>query len=69
MVVATGGDEDRLIAVARLLLEAEYVTPEAESAPEVRHLEMNVADVHARIDWPTAHAVSLVKPQIVFDLR
>src|SRR5436309_15820884 len=50
MVIAAGGDEGGLIAVALHLLEAEHVTVERERAVDVGHLQVDVADVHARID-------------------
>jgi hypothetical protein len=59
VVVATGRDEDRLVAVARLLLEAEDADVEVEGALEVGDLEVHVADVHARIDR-SCHVMSLL---------
>src|SRR3989442_10504165 len=50
MVIATGRDERGLIAVALHLLEAEDVTIEDERAVDVAHLQVDVADVYARID-------------------
>ena len=58
VVIAAGGDERRLVAHPSLLLEAEHVTPEAERAVEVGHLQMDMADVESGVDrrswdrWP-----------------
>jgi hypothetical protein len=61
VVIPTGGDEDGLVAVARLLFESKNVTPETECALDIRDLEMDVTNIHPRIDRPTRHAISLVK--------
>ena len=50
VVVPTRGDERRLIARTALLLEAEDAAIEAERAFDVRDLQVDVADVDARID-------------------
>src|SRR5919201_2463728 len=50
MVIAAGGDERRLVTVALHDLEAENVTVERERAVDVAHLQVNVPDVHARVD-------------------
>ena len=50
MVIAAGGEEYRLVAVPSLLLEAEHARIEVERALDVRHLQVDVADVDARID-------------------
>ena len=55
VVVAAGGDERGLVAVAEHQLEAEHALVEGERAVDVAHLEVNVADVNARID---AHSSS-----------
>ena len=54
VVVAAGGDERRLVAHPRLLLEAEDVAPEAERTVEIRDLQMHVADVDARVEHHVA---------------
>jgi hypothetical protein len=50
MVVAARRDERCLVAVALLLLEAEDVPVEGERSIEIRHLQMYVPNVYARID-------------------
>ena len=50
MVVAARGDERRLVADARLLLEAEHVAPEGERAVEIGDLQVDVADVDAGVE-------------------
>ena len=57
-MLAAGGDEGGLIFEARLYLEAEHAAIEAERALDVGHLEMDVADVHARVDR-LAHVCNL----------
>ena len=65
VVVAAGAQEDRLVAVAHRLLEAEHVAPEAERAVEVGDLEVDVADVHARIDRLTrGHAETVASGRL-----
>ena len=60
VVVAAGAQEGGLVAVARRLLEAEHVAPEPERAVEIGDLEVDVADVDARMDRLTArHARTL----------
>src|SRR6266511_4552519 len=50
MVVAAGRNEGRLVAVLLHHLEAEDVTVERERALDVAHLQVNVADIHSRVD-------------------
>ena len=50
MVVAAGGDEGRFIAQPLLQLEAEHAAVEVERAVDVRHFEVDVADVDAGVD-------------------
>jgi hypothetical protein len=50
VVVAACGDEGRLLAVALHQAEAEHIAVEGECTVDVRHLEMNVADVDPRVD-------------------
>src|SRR5262245_49820774 len=55
VVVATSRDEHRLVAVPRLLLEAEDADVEVERPLDVGDLEVDMADVHARVDWFGRH--------------
>ena len=48
VVVAAGGDERGLLAVALHEVEAQYAAIEAEGALEVGHLQVDVADARAR---------------------
>src|SRR5438034_1168604 len=57
MVVAASRNERRLVAEALLELEAEDTRPELERTVDVGDLEVNVADVGARVD---RHGVSLL---------
>ena len=50
VVVAARRDERRLVAHPLLHLEAEHARLEAERALDVRHFQVDVADVDARID-------------------
>ena len=50
MVVAAGGDEGGVLAVALHQLEAEHAAVEVEGAVDVGDLEVDVADVDAGID-------------------
>ena len=50
MVVVAGGDEGRLLAQPLLQVEAEDADVERERPLDVRDLEVDVADVDARID-------------------
>ncbi len=50
MVVAARGDECGLVPQPLLQLESEHAGVERERAIDVRHLQMDVADVDARID-------------------
>jgi hypothetical protein len=50
VVVAARGDERRLISHALLKLETENAAVEVERALDVGNLEMNVADVDARVN-------------------
>src|SRR5207237_7697892 len=52
MVIAAGAEKRRLVAVALGDVEAEHVAVEVERPVDVRDLQMNVPDVHARIDRP-----------------
>ena len=56
VVIAARGDERRLVAHPRLLLEAEDVAPEPERTIEIRHLQVHMADVDARVEH---HVVSV----------
>ncbi len=56
MVVAAGGDERRLVAHPRLLLEAKHVAPEGERAVEIGDLQVDVTDVDAVVE---AHGASV----------
>src|SRR6266480_4509377 len=58
MVVAAGADERRLVSVALGDVEAEHVAVETERTVDVRHLQMDMPNVHARIDRP-GHPPSL----------
>src|SRR2546421_7580410 len=58
MVVPARTQEDRLLAVALSHLEAEDIAVEAERLIDVRDLQMDVSDVHARVDR-LGHAPSL----------
>ena len=50
MVVVAGRDESCLVAEALLLLEAEDVSVEGERTVDVGDLQVDMADVDARID-------------------
>jgi hypothetical protein len=50
VVVSPGGDESGLVAVPLHLVEAQNVAVETERAVDVRHLEVDVPDVDARVD-------------------
>src|SRR5581483_7731379 len=50
VVVAAGGEEDGLLAVAVRDVEAEHAVPELERPIEVGDLEVDVTDVDARVD-------------------
>ena len=58
MVVAAGADERRLVSVALGDVEAEHVAVKTERLVDVGHLQMNVPNVHTRID-PSGHPPSL----------
>ena len=58
VVVAACGDERRLRAVPRLLLEAEDAAVEVERPLEIGDLQVDVADVDARIDAHPATVAS-----------
>jgi deazaflavin-dependent oxidoreductase (nitroreductase family) len=66
VVVAAGREEDGLIPVARLLLEAEHADVEVERTLDVRHLEMDVADVDAWVNR-LAHRSSVAPKARVYD--
>ena len=53
VVVVAGGDEGGLVAHPLLQLEAEDADVEAERALDVGDLQVDVADVDARIDAGT----------------
>jgi hypothetical protein len=55
VVIAARGDEDRLIAVAGLLLEPKDVAPKPKSTVNVSNLEVYVADVHTGLDGSSRH--------------
>ena len=61
MVVAARRDERRLIAELLLQLEAEDAAIEVERALEVGDLQMDMADVDARINrhWPIVRSPKL----------
>lgn len=68
MVIVAGGHEHGAVALARHL-EAQDIPIEAKRALEIRHLQMDMADPHARIDgfdWLSRHdaprAISLMIP-------
>ena len=50
VVIVARGDEGRVLAHPLLQLEAEHADVEVERALDVRHLQVDVADVGARID-------------------
>ncbi len=50
MVVAAGRDERRAGPVPHHQFEAEHAAVEPDRALEVRHFQMHVADVDARVD-------------------
>src|SRR2546421_13026933 len=50
MMVAPGGQESGLVAVAMPGLEAGHVTVERDRALEVAHLQVDVPDVDSRVD-------------------
>jgi len=50
VVVAAGGQEGGLVAVVLHQFEAQHVAVEAHRAVKIRHLEVHVADAHARVD-------------------
>ena len=50
VVVAARTDERSLLAVSLLQLEPEHTAPESERALDIGHLQVDVADVDARID-------------------
>jgi hypothetical protein len=56
MVVAAGREERRLLPDARLLLEPEDISPEAEGTLQISHLEVDMADGDARINRGLAMA-------------
>src|SRR5215831_16832534 len=58
MVIATGAEEGGLVTCPLHDVETEHVAVEAERAVDVRHLEMDVPDVDARIDR-LAHVAKL----------
>ena len=60
-MVAAGGDEGCVLAVAMLELEAEDAAVEAERAAEVGDLQVNMPDVHARIDRASLHATIVLR--------
>src|SRR5829696_10111891 len=59
MVVATRGEEDRVVTVPLGHLEAENVPVEAKGSLDVRHLQVNVADAGSRVYYPLGSLASL----------
>ena len=55
MVVATGRDEGRLVADPLLQLEPENATVEVKGAVDVRHFQVDVADVDPGVDRLSRH--------------
>ena len=64
VVVAAGRDERGLVAHALLQLEAEHAAVEAERALEVGDLQVDVADVDARIDRGHAPTIASSYPGV-----
>jgi hypothetical protein len=60
MVVAAGREERRLLPDARLLLEPEDISPEAEGTLQISHLEVDMADGDARINRGACHGATLL---------
>ena len=55
MVVAPGGEKRRLVTHPLRDVEAEHAVPEGERAVDIRHLQVGMTDVDARIQ---SHALS-----------
>jgi hypothetical protein len=50
VVIAAGGEEHRLVAIALRHLEAEHVAIEGERPVEIGDLQVDMADARARMD-------------------
>jgi hypothetical protein len=55
VVVVVGGEERSLVAHPLLDIEPEHVAVEPDRPIEIGHLQVNVADVDARIDPLARH--------------
>lgn len=72
VVVATSGDECGLAAVALSQLEAEHAAVEGKRLIQLGYFEMNVPDVHLRVDaschtqtgYPVRSAPPVSSPRI-----
>ena len=60
-MVAACRDEGRLLAVAMLELETEHAAVEVERAADVGDLQVNMPDVHTRIDRTSLHAAIVLR--------
>ena len=58
VVVPARRDERSLVAVALHLLEAENIMVERQGTVDVAHLQVDVTDVHARIDRHTVEGIA-----------